>query len=135
MKILILGGGQVGASVAENLVDEGNDITVVDQDPNLLKVLQDRLDIRTVAGNAALPGVLRHAGADEAEMLLALTRSDETNLLACALAQRHFNIPTRIARIRATDYVDGDLPVLEQFGVEHAICPEQIVTQNLKRLL
>ena len=135
MKILILGGGQVGASVAENLVDEGNDITVVDQDPNLLKVLQDRLDIRTVAGNAALPGVLRHAGADEAEMLLALTRSDETNLLACALAQRHFNIPTRIARIRATDYVDGELPVLEQFGVEHAICPEQIVTQNLKRLL
>lgn len=135
MKILILGGGQVGASVAENLVDEGNDITVVDQDPNLLKVLQDRLDIRTVAGNAALPGVLRNAGADEAEMLLALTRSDETNLLACALAQRHFNIPTRIARIRATDYVDGDLPVLEQFGVEHAICPEQIVTQNLKRLL
>ncbi len=135
MKILILGCGQVGASVAENLVDEGNDITVVDQDPNLLKVLQARLDIRTITGNAALPGVLRQAGADEAEMLLALTRSDETNLLACALAQRHFNIPTRIARIRATDYVDGDLPVLEQFGVEHAICPEQIVTQNLKRLL
>jgi len=135
MKILILGCGQVGASVAENLVDEGNDITVVDQDPNLLKLLQAKLDIRTVAGNAALPGILRQAGADEAEMLLALTRSDETNLLACALAQRHFNIPTRIARIRATDYVDGDLPVLEQFGVEHAICPEQIVTQNLKRLL
>jgi trk system potassium uptake protein TrkA len=64
MKILILGCGQVGASVAENLVDEGNDITVVDQDPNLLKVLQARLDIRTVAGNAALPGVLRQAGAD-----------------------------------------------------------------------
>ncbi|MEQ6290877.1 Trk system potassium transporter TrkA [Vogesella sp. GCM10023246] len=135
MKILILGGGQVGASVAENLVGEGNDVTLVDQDSNLLKLLQDRLDIRTVHGNAAQPAVLRDAGIEEAEMLLALTRNDETNLVACALAEQRYNVPTRIARLRATDYVDGEQPVMTQFGVEHAICPEQIVTDNLLRVL
>ncbi|WP_174875115.1 Trk system potassium transporter TrkA [Vogesella oryzae] len=135
MKILILGGGQVGASVAESLVSEGNDITIVDQDSNLLKLLQDKLDIRTVQGNAAHPSVLLDAGIDEAEMLLALTRNDETNLLACALAERRHNVPTRIARLRAADYVDGEQPVMAQFGVEHAICPEQIVTDNLLRVL
>ncbi|MFC3531189.1 Trk system potassium transporter TrkA [Vogesella facilis] len=135
MKILILGGGQVGASVAENLVGEGNDVTLVDQDSNLLKLLQDRLDIRTVQGNAAQPGILQEAGIEEAEMLLALTRNDETNLVACALAAQRYNVPTRIARLRASDYVDGEQPVMAQFGVEHAICPEQIVTDSLQRVL
>lgn len=135
MKILILGGGQVGASVAESLVSEGNDVTIVDQDSNLLKLLQDKLDIRTVLGNAAHPSVLQDAGIDESEMLLALTRNDETNLVACALAEQRYNVPTRIARLRATGYVDGDTPVMRQFGVEHAICPEQIVTDNLLRVL
>ncbi|GHD71403.1 Trk system potassium transporter TrkA [Vogesella fluminis] len=135
MRILILGGGQVGASVAENLVSEGNDVTIVDQDSDLLKLLQDKLDIRTVPGNAAHPSVLQDAGIGEAEMLLALTRNDETNLVACALAEQRYNVPTRIARLRATGYVDGDMPVMRQFGVEHAICPEQIVTDNLLRVL
>ncbi|MCQ4145094.1 Trk system potassium transporter TrkA [Vogesella sp. AC12] len=135
MRILILGGGQVGASVAESLTNEGNDVTVVDQDANLLKLLQNRLDIRTVLGNAAHPSVLLNAGAEDAELLLALTRNDDTNLLACALARTQFNIPTCIARIRASDYVEGRHAVLKQFSVDHAICPEQIVTNNLYQLL
>lgn len=135
MRILILGGGQVGASVAETLTDEGNDVTVVDQDANLLKLLQNRLDIRTVLGNAAHPSILQNAGADDAEMVLALTRNDDTNLLACSLASSKFNVPTCIARIRASEYVEGEFAVLAQFAVDHAICPEQIVTDNLYQLL
>src|SRR3990167_3507884 len=86
LKILILGAGQVGASVAESLVSEANDITIVDIDPVRLKYLQDRLDLRTVVGNAAHPAVLAEAGADDADMIFAVTRSDETNLVACKLA-------------------------------------------------
>ncbi|MBP9609730.1 MAG: NAD-binding protein, partial [Laribacter sp.] len=91
MKILILGGGQVGSSVVENLCGDANDITVVDLDADLLKALQDRYDIQTIAGNAAHPSVLEAAGADDTDMLLALTRDDETNLIACKLAGTLFN--------------------------------------------
>ena len=135
MKILILGGGQVGANVAENLLSENNDITVVDQDSARLKQLQDRLDIRTVAGNAAHPQVLADAGAADSDMVLALTRDDETNLVACKMAEACFNIPTRIARIRSSDYLaseHGD--PLAHFGIESAICPEQIVTDHIYQL-
>ena len=135
MIILILGGGQVGASVAESLVDEGNDVTIIDQDAELLKRLQNRLDIRTVVGNAAHPSVLANAGAVDAEMLLALTRNDDTNLLACRLARHIFNTPTCIARVRASEFVESDYNVLDEFSVDHAICPEQIITENLQRLL
>ena len=135
MKIIILGGGQVGARVAENLVSDDNDIVVVDLDAALLKKLQDRLDIQTVVGNAAHPSVLESAGAADCDMLLALTRNDETNLAACKIAGSRFNIPTKIARIRASDYVEyGGEGLLEEFMVDYAICPEQIVTHNLFRL-
>ena len=82
MKIIILGAGQVGTTVADNLSSEANDITVVDQDPNLLHALQDRLDIRTVQGQASHPDVLQRAGADDADMIIAVTNSDETNMVA-----------------------------------------------------
>lgn len=135
MKILVLGGGQVGASVVENLVSGNNDITVVDSNPALLKPLQDRHDIRTVVGNAAHPSVLAAAGALDADMVLALTREDETNLVACKLARTLFNTPTTIARVRAADYVEYDQrQALSLFGVETIICPEQIVTDDLYQL-
>ena len=94
MRIVILGAGQVGSSVAENLVSEANDITVVDIAPARLKRLQDRLDLRTVTGSAAQPAVLEQAGARDADMLLAVTQSDEINMVACKLAATMFNIPT-----------------------------------------
>ena len=105
MKIVILGAGQVGSTVAESLVSEANDITVVDVEPTRLQKLQDRLDLRTVTGNAAHPAVLEQAGARDADLLLAVTQSDETNLVACKLAATLFNIPTRVARVRAADYL------------------------------
>ncbi|HQT25423.1 MAG TPA: NAD-binding protein, partial [Burkholderiales bacterium] len=101
MKIIILGAGRVGTTVAESLVGEANDITVVDIDPERLRQLQDRLDLRTVTGNASHPEVLGKAGAHDADMVLAVTQNDETNLVACKLASIIFNVPTKIARIRA----------------------------------
>ena len=136
MKVIILGAGQVGASVAEGLVSEENDITVVDNDgPRLLK-LQDRLDLRTVVGNAATPSVLRDAGAADADMIIAVTQSDQTNLVACKLAQSVFNVPTRIARLRSRDFLeDASLLAAENFAVDFALCPEQVITEYISRLI
>jgi len=136
MKIIILGAGQVGTSVAENLVSEANDITVVDTDPSRLTLLQDRLDLRSVAGNASSPSVLRQAGAEDADLLIAVTQSDQTNLCACRIAKSLFNLPTRIARVRSTDYVDHpELLDESNFAVDFSICPEQIVTDYIVKLI
>ena len=136
MRIVILGAGQVGSSVAENLVSEANDITVVDVDSARLKRLQDRLDLRTVSGNAAHPAVLEQAGARDADMLLAVTQSDETNMVACKLAATMFNIPTKIARIRSADYLSHpEIFSPENFAVDHSICPEQVICDYIAKLL
>ncbi len=136
MKIIILGAGQVGSSVAESLCSEANDITIVDTDPARLKLLQDRLDLRTVVGNAAHPSVLTQAGAPDADLIFAVTRSDETNLVACKLAARLFNTPMRIARIRAADYFQhSEIFADDSFAVDFAICPEQILTDHIVKLI
>ena len=136
MKIVILGAGQVGSSVAEGLVSEQNDITVVDTDAQRLHELQARLDLRTVVGNAAHPSVLAQAGIDDADLLIAVTQSDETNLVACKLAHSLFNVPTRIARIRATDFLDNErIFSPETFAVDLVICPEQILTDYIAKLV
>lgn len=136
MKIIILGAGQVGASVAENLISESNEITLVDTDGPQLARLGERLSVRTVCGNAASPEILAQAGADDADMLIAVTQSDQTNLCACRIARSLFNLPTRIARLRAGDF--SDYPILldnDHFAVDFSICPEQIVTDYIKRLV
>ncbi|MGH8666938.1 MAG: Trk system potassium transporter TrkA [Burkholderiales bacterium] len=136
MKILVLGAGQVGSSVAESLVSEANDITVVDLNAARLAQLQDRFDLRTVVGNAGHPSVLIQAGIEDADMLVAVTQSDETNLVACKLAHKLFNTPTRIARIRAADYLDHpDIFSEDNFAVDLAICPEQILTDYIVKLI
>ena len=136
MKVIILGAGQVGASVAEGLVSEENDITIVDQDAARLAQLQDRLDLRTVVGNAATPSVLRSAGADDADMVIAVTQSDQSNLVACKIAHSVFNIPTRIARLRSHDFLsDESLLSTDNFAVDFALCPEQVITDYISRLI
>jgi trk system potassium uptake protein TrkA len=136
VRIVILGAGQVGSSVAENLVSEANDITVVDTDYERLKRLQDRFDLRTVTGNAAHPAVLEQAGARDADMLLAVTQSDETNMVACKLGATMFNIPTKIARIRSADYLSHpEIFSAENFAIDLAICPEQVLTDYIAKLL
>ena len=136
MKIVILGAGTVGTSVASHLSREANDITVVDTDNQHLRELQDRLDIRGVLGNASHPKVLVRAGIEDADMIIALTNSDETNMIACQVAYSLYNTPTRIARVRAAEYLSE--PAL--FGREHCpvdvlISPEQLVTRYIKRVI
>jgi trk system potassium uptake protein len=137
MKILILGAGQVGRTAAQHLSrEEANEVTVVDSNEDVLRDLQDRLDVRTVAGNAALPTVLEAAGAAEAEILVALTSSDEVNVLACEVAFTLFRTPTKIARVRAADYATR--PMLfgaEGLAVDVVISPEQLVTEYVERLI
>ena len=136
MKVIILGAGQVGASVAESLVSEQNDITVVDVEPGRLRALQERLDLRTVTGSASHPSVLQEAGIDDADLLIAVTQSDEINLVACKLAARMFNVPRRVARIRANAFLDNQ-KVLgpDGFDVDLSICPEQVLTDYIVKLV
>lgn len=136
MKIIILGAGQVGGSLAENLASEANDITVVDKDLSRLRELQDRLDIRTVHGPASYPNTLREAGADDADMLIAVTNSDEVNMVACQVAQTLFKTPTKISRVRASSYLNKKaLFSPDAFPVDVLISPEQTVTQYISRLI
>ena len=136
MKIIVLGAGQVGSTVAENLSSEANDITIVDQDAERLRNLQDHLDVRTVTGNASHPGVLARAGAKDADLILAVTSSDETNMVACQVAYTLFQTPTKIARVRAAEYLEH--PILfcpEALPVDVHISPEQLVTDYIQRLI
>ena len=136
MKIIILGAGQVGSSVAEALVSEANDITVVDADGQRLRNLQDRLDLRGVQGHASHPDVLRRAGAEDADMILAVTSSDETNMIACQVAYTLFHTPTKIARVRARDYLaHPQLFTQEALPVDVLISPEQVVIDYVQRLI
>ena len=136
MKILILGAGQVGSTVAESLVSEANDITVVDTDAAKLRLLQDRFDLRTLVGNASHPSTLEQAGIADADILLAVTQSDEVNMVACKLAASLYNTPTKIARIRAADYLEHpEIFSPANFCVDFSICPEQILTDYIRKLI
>lgn len=136
MKIIILGAGEVGGTLAANLASEHNDITVVDSDPDRLRELQDRLDISTVSGAASHPSVLRKAGADDADMLIAVTNSDEVNMMACQVAYSLYQTPTKISRIRSSAYTSrSKLFGNDSIPVDVIISPEQLVTRYIKRLL
>ncbi|SJM90745.1 Trk system potassium uptake protein TrkA [Crenothrix polyspora] len=136
MKVLILGAGVTGSSVAEALAREENDIVVVDFKPQLLEALKERFDIATVCGNAAHPCVLEQAGVENADMVIAVTDSDETNMLACMVINTLYSRPKTIARVRAIDFLKH--PHL--FGpngipIDHVISPEQIVKNSIYNLI
>ncbi len=136
MKIIILGAGQVGSSLAEHLTSEANDITLVDHDPNLLRNLQDHLDIRTIAGEASYPDVLLRAGAEDADMVIAVTDSDETNMVACQVAYTIFHTPTKIARVRSLEYLNyPKLFAQDALPIDVLISPEQLITESIHRLI
>jgi trk system potassium uptake protein TrkA len=137
MKILILGAGQVGSSAAYHLSrEEANEVTVVDRSAEVLRELQDRLDIRTVVGHAAYPDVLDRAGADDADIIVALTDADESNMVACQVAYTLFKTPTKIARIRSADYMNArKLFTQEAIPVDVRISPEQLVCEYIEQLI
>ncbi len=135
MRILILGAGRVGESVAETLVSEANDITLIDTEPGLLRKLEERLELRGVPGNGTLPSVLRGAGAEDCDLFIAATGQDATNLVACKVAHDVFGIPSTIARLRSAEYRDGELLGKGGFAVDRMICPEESVTHYIQLLI
>ncbi|GAA4360530.1 Trk system potassium transporter TrkA [Kangiella marina] len=136
MKIIILGAGQVGTSLALSLEGENNDITLIDSDPKRLRYIQDHLDLRTIVGHAAYPDVLANAGIDDSDMLVAVTSSDEVNMIACQIAHSLYQTPTKIARIRSANYHHKhDLFTHNHIPVDVVISPEKLVTEYIERLV
>ncbi|MFK8042146.1 Trk system potassium transporter TrkA [Congregibacter sp.] len=137
MKIIILGAGQVGGTLAEHLANEKNDITIVDTDGERLRALKDSLDIGTVTGSASHPDTLREAGAKDAEMLIAVTNSDEINMMACQVAHTFFRTPQKISRVRSQAYLDHQKQLFsaENIPVDVIIGPEQLITSSIRQLI
>lgn len=135
MKILIVGAGRVGSSLAQSLVSAKNDVTVIDNDRARLAELQERFDLRTVHGDASSPKVLEEAGAHEVDLLVSCSASDAVNLLTCYLGRDIFNVPRRIARLRTPYYLEHSEFSKEKFGVDHVISPEQSITDYLFHLV
>jgi len=138
MKVIVLGAGQVGYSIARYLSHEENDVSVIDQSPDLLKKIGDILDVQPVIGHASHPDVLERAGARDADLLIAVTGSDEVNITACEIGQSLFQIRTKIARIRSQNYLNPDYPMLfspHHLAIDHIISPESEVALSISRSL
>lgn len=136
MKIVILGAGQVGKTLAASLSTENNDVVVVDLDFNRLQSLKERLDIGIVQGHASYPNILQQAGLEDADMLLAVTNNDETNMIACQVAYTLFDTPLKIARIQSGYYQEQKrLFANEALPIDVIISPELLVTEYIKKLM
>lgn len=138
MKVIICGAGQVGFGIAERLSAEGNDVSIIDASPALVARANNVLEVNAIAGNAAHPDVLERAGANDADMLIAVTLHDEVNMVACQVAHTLFDIPTKVARIRAQTYFDEKWSRLfagDSMGIDHVISPEIEVGQAILRRL
>lgn len=136
MNIIIIGAGQVGGTLAEHLAGEENDITVIELQAEILDNLKDRIDIRSIEGNGCHPDVLHQAGAEDADMLIAVTDHDESNMMACQMAYTLFRVPTKIARIRSPHYLaHSQLFANEAIPIDHLISPEKLVTDYVQKLI
>ena len=135
-KIIVFGGGQVGSSVAKILSDDGNDITLVDVDKSVLENLKEQIDIKTIHGLASHPSIQRLADADNSDMVIAVTGNDEVNMAACHVAKNLFNVPKRIARLRANEYLnDEDGFKNKFFSINEVISPNVLVTDYVKNII
>ena len=137
MKIIIIGAGQVGGTLAENLVGEQNDITLIDTNSETLRELQDKMDLQVVTGQGSHPDVLKQAGAEDAELVIAVTSDDATNMIACQICYSLFNTANKIARIRSGKILkyQKELFKNKNIPVDHVIAPEQLVTRDIARLI
>jgi len=135
-KIIVLGAGQVGGTVAEILAAENHDVTVVDKNSDVLRELNDRMDIRTILGQASYPDVLRQAGADEADFTIAATDSDETNMVAMQIVYSILKGSGRVARIRSQEYIkEKDLFLNKNMPIQVVISPELLVTDRVHHII
>ena len=132
MKVIICGAGQVGWQIARQLSNEKNDVTIVDRNPDLVRRATDTLDVQGIVGFASYPDILGRAGADDADMIIAATHSDEVNMVTCQVAHSVFNIPRKIARLRSQSYLDAfysDLYRRDHLPIDVVISPEKEVAE------
>ena len=138
MKVVVCGAGQVGSNIARHLATEANHVTIIDHAPDLVRKISDSLEVRGIVGHASHPGVLERAGARDADMLIAVTHSDEVNMVACQIAASLFNVPTKIARVRSQSYLQpawADLFSREKLPIDVIISPEVEVARAISRRL
>ena len=136
MKVIICGAGQVGYGIAERLATEGNDVSVIDSSASLVQVIRDQLDVRGFVGHGSQPDVLQAAGAEDADMIIGVTLYDEVNMVACQVAHSLFNVPTKVARIRAQTYLQPiyrDLFSRDNLPIDVIISPEIEVGEMVLR--
>jgi trk system potassium uptake protein TrkA len=138
MKVIVCGAGQVGTSIVRHLAAENNDVTVIDQSPELVRKIADSLDVQAMEGFASHPDVLEAAGIRDADMIIAVTYSDEVNMIACQVAHSLFDVPTKIARVRHQSYLQpiwSDLFNRENMPIDAIISPELEVGKAITRRL
>ena len=138
MNIIICGAGKVGFSISKQLSSQGHSVTVIDQSSEDIKKINDTQDVKGIVGRASLPSVLENAGAENTDMIIAVTRNDETNMVVCQLASSLFNIPKKIARIRTKDFLEGKWNKLynkSNIPIDVIISPEKEVAKSLFRRL
>ncbi len=134
MKVLILGAGRVGGSLATALVNNNYDVSIVDHDKSILAALEDKLDILTVEGHASHPLSIKKAGADDSTTVIAVTSNDEVNLIACQIAKNNFNVKKTICRLSEETY-SQDLSLFGNEIIDIVISPEKEVMNHLKELI
>ncbi len=134
MKIIIVGAGKVGIQIAQTLSAENHDVTIIDKREDIRQDLDNNLDIMTIVGNGANVRILEQAGIREADMLIAVTRIDEVNMIACMTAKQ-FNVSKKIARIRNTEYMYTNSLSKEKLGIDFVINPERATAKEIVKLL
>ena len=138
MKIIICGAGKVGTSIAKHLVEQGSDVTVIDSSHKLIEELREKVDLKSIIGSASNPSILKNAGAEEADMIIAVTLQDEINMVACQMAHTFFKIPRKIARLRTEDFLNPiwrDLYNADNMPIDLIISPELEVARAIEMQL
>ena len=138
MKIIICGAGKVGTSIAKHLVDQGNEVTVIDQSKKLISQIKEKVDLKTIIGSASYPSILENAGCNDADMIIAVTLQDEINMVACQMAHTFFKTPRKIARLRSEDFLNPiwrDLYNADNMPIDLIISPELEVAKSIERQL
>ena len=138
MNIIICGAGRVGYTIAKLLSEQDHSITVIDQSSDDIQKINDDLDVKSIVGKATFPTVLEKANAEEADMIIAVTRSDEINMLICQIAFSVFKISKKIARIRSQEYLDSKFSKvysIENLPIDVIISPEVEIAKSIQRKL
>ena len=138
MKIIVCGAGEVGSNIAKQLVLEDNDVTIIDESEELLRTINISLDVKSICGKPSYPGVLEKAGAEESDMIIAVTDNDELNIITCQISHYSFKMPMKIARIKETHYLDKKWSELfsdKGLSIDVIISPELEIANAISRKL